>query len=85
MLLLNKHGRPNNNEQAENHRNDARYQEVGNKGHGGFVAEGEGQSGRTHSQNSYTFGWNISLKGFKETMLHAKQSRINAEDGGGCS
>ena len=85
MLLLNKYSRPNHNEQAENHRKDARHQEVGNKCHGGFVAEGERQSGRTDGHNSYTFCWNISLQRFKETMLHAEQPRINAEYGGGCS
>ena len=85
MLLLNKHGCPNHNEQAENHRQDARYQEAGNKCHGGFVTEGERQSRRTHGKYLYAFWHDISLQRFKETMFHAEQPGINAEYGGGCS
>jgi len=85
MLLLNKHGRPNHNEQAENHRDDARYQEIGNECHGGFVAEGERQSWRTHGKYLDAFWHSISLQRFKETMLHAEQTCINAEYGGCCS
>jgi len=85
MLFPYKHGRPKHDQQAENHRNDARYQEVGNECHGGFVAEREGQSGRTNGKYLDAFWRNISLQGFKETMLHAEQTCINAEYGRGCS
>jgi len=84
MLLLNKHSRPNHNQQAENHGNDARHQEIGNECHGGFVAEGEGQAGWTYGKYLDAFWRNISLQRFKETMLHAEQTCINAENGGGC-
>ncbi len=79
MLLLNKPGCPNNDEQAEDHRKDARHQKVGNECHGGFVAEREGQSGRTHGKYLYAFWDDIPLKSFKQTMLHPRQPCINTE------